>query len=161
MIEMPKRLGRVIKDNRAAAMVEMAVVSPFLLALGLGVFEFSNYYYHRHLIVTGVHDAARFLARVDDPTTTAQVDKAKEIAVYGKVAGTQRRISWWAPADVSVPIPRTVANTGMALYRGPDPIRIVRVETNITDPGLGFLSLLGISTPFRINVFHEERHIGE
>ena len=41
---------------------------PVLFTLMFGVLEFSYYFYQQHLVSTGVRDAARYLARVQDPT---------------------------------------------------------------------------------------------
>jgi hypothetical protein len=145
----------------------MAVVAPFLVVLGLGIFEFSNLFYHRQLIVTGLHDAARYLARVEDPTDTTEQTRAKELAVYGRIGGTVSRVPWWTVANVDInPAFRSIANpvdpgTGLSPYRGPDPIVIIRVSTAVDHPSLGFLPVLGIDSLVRINVFHEERHIGD
>lgn len=150
-------------NNKGTSMVEMTIVTPFLLFLGLGAAEFSHSLYHHHLIVNGLRDAARYLARVDNPTTDSV--KAKNIAATGEVVGGVNRVSWWGPGDVSVSV-SNVANpidpiTGIRDYRGGDTISIVRVSTNVNHPGLGFLSVVGISSPLNTNVYHEERNIGE
>ena len=157
------RLKKLWHDQLGSSMVEMTLVTPFLLVLGLGIVEFSNAFYHHHLITTGLRDAARYLARVDDVTSAA--GDAKDIAVTGEIGGAAKRVSWWTTSDVSVntisvsnPVDPT---TGARQYRGGDPIQVVRVSTNVSHPGLGFLSLIGITTPLAINISHEERVIGE
>ena len=50
------------KDQRGVAMIEMAAVLPVLLAIGLGVIEFGNAIYSKHLITNGVRDGARYAA---------------------------------------------------------------------------------------------------
>jgi hypothetical protein len=150
-------------DRRGAALVEFTVVLPFLVFLGLGAFEFGNALYGHHVITTGLRDAARYLARRDDPT--ASETAAKELAVYGEIGGTTSRVSWWNVGDVSVTL-ATIANpvdpdTGLRTYRGPDPIRVVRVATTATYPGLGLLGVLGLGPTLPINTFHEERVIGD
>jgi len=150
-------------DRRGAAIVEFTVVLPVLLTLGLGVFEFGNALYGYHVISTGLRDAARFLARQNDPTTSETA--AKQLAVYGEIGGATKRVSWWNVADVSVTT-STIANpvdpmTGARAYRGPDPIRVVRVATSATYPGLGLFAVIGLGPTLSINTFHEERVIGE
>ena len=49
-------------DERGAAIIEMAVILPVLLAIGLGVIEFGNVIYSQHLIFNGVRDGARYAA---------------------------------------------------------------------------------------------------
>jgi len=156
-------LASIYRDRRGAALLEMTVVTPFLILLGLGVFEFSNLLYGQHLITTGVRDAARYLARRDDPLGSANA--GIEIAVMGEVSGTAKRVSWWNLADVSVTLiptanPINVA-TGTRPYRGPDPLNVVRVSTTVTYPGLGMLSAIGISSSLTLTLSHEERVVGE
>lgn len=157
------RIAGFCKDDRGASLVEMTLVTPFLVFLGLGVSEFGHTFYHQHLITTGLHDASRYLARFDDPLAAAA--DAKDIAVTGSIGGTDKRVSWWNTGDITVTI-QNIANpidstTGLRLYRGTDPLKVVRVATSVDHPGLGFLSVIGISSPLTISVYHEERVIGE
>ena len=157
------RIAGFCKDDRGASLVEMTLVTPFLVFLGLGISEFGHTFYHQHLITTGLHDASRYLARFDDPLSAAA--DAKDIAVTGSIGGTDKRVSWWNTGNITVTI-QNIANpidstTGLRLYRGTDPLKVVRVATSVDHPGLGFLSVIGISSPLPINVHHEERVIGE
>lgn len=157
------RIAGFCKDDKGASLVEMTLVTPFLVFLGLGVSEFGHTLYHQHLITTGLHDASRYLARFDDPLAAAA--DAKDIAVTGSIGGTEKRVSWWNTSDITVTI-QNIANpidstTGLRPYRGTDPLKVVRVATSVDHPGLGFLSVIGISSPLTINVHHEERVIGE
>lgn len=157
------RIAGFCKDDRGASLVEMTLVTPFLVFLGLGISEFGHTFYHQHLITTGLHDASRYLARFDDPLAAAA--DAKDIAVTGSIGGTDKRVSWWNTGDITVTI-QNIANpidstTGLRLYRGTDPLKVVRVATSVDHPGLGFLSVIGISSPLTITVHHEERVIGE
>ncbi len=160
------RISGFCKDDRGASLVEMTLVTPFLVFLGLGISEFGQAFYHQHLITTGVHDASRYLARFDDPLAAATKADAKDIAVTGSIGGTDKRVSWWDTSDITVSWGNVIDNTkddttGERPYRGPDQIRVVRVATSVDHPGLGFLSAIGISSPLTISVYHEERVIGE
>ena len=156
-------LKRLWKDRRAAAIVEMTLVTPFLIFVGLGIAEFGQALYHQHLITTGLRDSARYLARFDDPLSAAADGRA--LAATGQITGGTNRVSWWGAGNVTVTVSNVAnpvdANTGQQQYRGGTTINIVRVATNVVHPGLGFLSLLGITSPLRINVSHEERVIGD
>ena len=154
---------KLSNDRQGAALVEFTVVLPFLLVLGFGVFEFGNLLYGYHLINTGIEDAARYLSRVDDPN--AKAAQAKELAVYGQIGGSSKRVAWWNVGDITVAV-TPIANpvdpgTGTRTYRGPDPIQVVRVSTTATYPGLGFLSLLGLGSSISVSAFHEQRVIYE
>jgi hypothetical protein len=157
------RMQRFGCDREGAALVEFTVVLPFLVFLGLGAFEFGSALYGHHVITTGLRDAARYLARRDDPM--AADTAAKQLAVYGEIGGSTKRVSWWSVGDVTVSV-STIANpvdpdTGARTYRGPDPIKIVRVATSATYPGLGLFAVLGMGPTLAINTFHEERVIGD
>jgi hypothetical protein len=156
------RLRKLWSDRQGAALVEFTLALPVMLSLGLGVIEFSRVLYQYHQIVTGVGDAARYLSHISDPMGAQTA--AKEIAVYGQVGGSTKRVSWWNVADVTVTV-RTIANpidpgTGLRTYRGPDPISIVKVSTSATYTGLGFLAYLGMSAGIPLNAFQEDRVIG-
>jgi len=105
-----------------------------------------------------VRDAARYLARRDDPLAAATA--GKEIAVMGEIGGSTHRVPWWNVGDVTVAYSETIDNSAR-IYRGPATIRVVRVSTAATYPGIGFLGVLGISSAVTLNLFHEERVIGE
>ena len=133
------RIAGFCKDDRGASLVEMTLVTPFLVFLGLGISEFGQAFYHQHLITTGVHDASRYLARFGDPLSAAA--DAKDIAVTGSIGGTDKRVSWWNTGNITVTI-QNIANpidstTGLRLYRGTDPLKVVRVATSVDHPGLG------------------------
>jgi Flp pilus assembly protein TadG len=161
---------RNLWSNRdGSAMVEMAAMLPFLLLLGCGVFEFGAFFYQYQMVQAGIRDAARYLARVSDPTTsttpcaaavlTAHESAAKNIAVTGVTSGGTNRVSWFNTSDITISYP-TVANPNNALYRGPDPITIVQVNTNPSYSGVGFLSFLGLGSALTVNLRHQERCIG-
>ena len=157
------QLKRIWRDRRGAAVVEMTLVTPFLVFLGLGVAEFGQALYHQHLITSGLRDAARYLARFDDPLAAAADGRA--LAATGQITGGTNRVAWWGPGNVTVTLSNIAnpidENTGSRQYRGGATISVVRVATNVDHPGLGFLSLLGITSPLGINVAHEERVIGD
>ena len=69
---MPGRMLRSIwRDSKGTALIEAAISLPVLFILVFGVFEFSWVICQQHLILTGVSDAARYIARSaipNDPT---------------------------------------------------------------------------------------------
>jgi hypothetical protein len=60
------------------------------------------------------------------------------------------------PILVANPIDPT---TGRALYRGPAPIYVVRVSTEISYAGGPLLGFTGLAS-IPMAAFHEQRHIG-
>ena len=61
---MTNRVRALLRDQSAAAAVEMALVIPFLLVLMLGAVDVGNYFHSEHVVDKAVRDAARFAARL-------------------------------------------------------------------------------------------------
>ena len=82
-------------DERGSALIEAAILTPLLIVLFVGVFEFSWFFYQQHLVVIGLHDAVSYLARSGDPCNpTSRVWKTEqEHAKNLATSGTIRRIS--------------------------------------------------------------------
>ena len=177
-----RRCIRFLRDRDGAAMVEMAAILPFLLALGCGVFEFGAFFYQYQQVESGVRDAARYMARVSDTSSAspcgtsgctspcdpgvlaAKVNNAKDIAVMGSIGGATQRVSWFTEANVTVDYTTVIANpliSGYPTYRGSTGgIRIIKVSTASSYPGVGFLSFLGLGSALTVNLSHQERCIG-
>lgn len=156
-------LAKFVREKKGASFIEFTIALPFLLTMGMGILEFGNALYGHHVITTGVHDAARYLARFSDPPTNYA--SARTLAVTGSVTGTTQRLSWWGTIGVT-PVLVTVANpidagSGERTYRGPDPITVVRVTATASYPGFGLLSFLGLGSSLTFSVTHEERVIHE
>lgn len=157
---------RFLKQEKGVALVEMAVVMPFVFILSLGIFEFGNVLYQHHLIATGIRDAGRWLARypVEAGGPESGEAQAKQIALTGEIVGGTKRVSWWNVADITiniVPISNPIdPGTGERTYRGEDPIKIIRVSTTGSYSGLGFLDFLGIGPELVFSLSHEERYMG-
>ncbi len=166
------RRPRIGRDEEGAALVEAAVLLPFLTLLLFGAFEFSKIFYDRHLVETGLRDAARYLARTDDPLAAANRLQARRIAVFGTADGSgSPRVSWWTPAELAAGdctgfcvLLTETANldplTGAKRFRGGDAVRSVEVRAFLDHPGLGTFALLGIRG-LRMRIAHQERVIGE
>ena len=162
-------------DQRGTALIELGVVLPILLAICLGVFEFGNAIYSRHLIENGVRDGARYAAGLVANDATA-MSNAKNIALTGAISGGSLRVSWWDPLNVVVAnrkgtiavtytaVPTTKTNycgtaTNPAYCRGADAthqIYLVTVSTDVPYSGFGFLGYFGLSN-FSMHVEHVER----
>lgn len=148
-------------DERGAAIVEMAVILPVLLAIGLGVMEFGNAIYSQHLIFNGVRDGARYAAgRPADCACSADI---KNIALKGVLSGGTYRVAWWNDPSTQVSVSyATTANddgAGNKLYRGGVTIPKVTVSATVPYQELGFLAFFGLGTP-TLNVSHQERVYG-
>src|SRR5437588_13023866 len=127
-----------------------------------GMFEFSWFFYKQQLVLSGVRDAARYLARTTqdgtDPCTQATaVANAKSIATTGVLSGGSPRLTGWSVGDVTIACP-SFNNSGGA-YLGASTIYRITVSTSFIDPALGYFGLLGLSVP-NISASHTERSIG-
>jgi Flp pilus assembly protein TadG len=160
-------------DESGVAMLEAAIVFPFLITLGFGVFDFSNYFYLHQAVVAGVRDAARYLARnacaTANPSVApaiscaSQIGAAEQIAVYGDIGAAAPRVASWTVDDLNVTFAATAnpldPTSGDPIFRGADPIYTVTVSTSFAYSEIGFLTMLGFADP-TIAVSHTERVVG-
>jgi len=165
-----KRLGR---EERGSVLVEMTLITPLMIALSAGVFEFGNLIHKKLLIEAGLRDAARYYARCNeslfsDAGLSIDCDaNAQNIAFYGNVAGTgDARVDGWAPGETGVTFTfnydtvAAVDGGGNRLYRSSGPnVVVVRIDTSFPYTGTSLLGYLGLS-PITLNAAHEERTIG-
>src|ERR1700749_2116220 len=102
-------------DEDGSALVEATIVLPLLIALFLGVFGFSWYFYNQQLVVSGLRDAARYMTRIEltdgnrdpcvqkDQNGVLYAAEAANIATTAETdAGGSARVSGWGAADVTI-----------------------------------------------------------
>jgi hypothetical protein len=163
---------RLRSDEDGAALLELTVIMPFLIVLGLGIFEFSNMLYQYHLITGGVRDAGRFAAGLPKPgvidpsdETCTEADPgstpigcAKRLAIFGQIVaeGGVKRVEWWDVGDITVDY--VALDPPDPDLRGGNPFKVV-VFTEVVYDDIGFLAALGLG-PIPIATSHEERHYG-
>ena len=150
-------------DEQGAAMVEMALVTPFVLLLSAGVFEFSNILNTRLLLEAGVEDGARYMARCNDSSWANCVSYGKNLAVNGSITGGSARVPNWTPPQVTVNVSHTLAvdaATGTELYLSSTAnVDVVTVSTSVPYNGIGLWGYLGFGT-LNITASHQERVFG-
>jgi hypothetical protein len=160
---MPGRMFRSIwSDSKGTALIEAAISLPVLFILVFGVFEFSWAVYQQHLILTGISDAARYIARSTTPNDPTTKKDAKYLATTGAVDGDTSRVRGWTADDIDISytiINNPTGDNGLTDLRGGAVIESVTVSTTFTVPSLGFFGILHISPPI-LNVSHRERIIG-
>lgn len=162
------------REERGAVLVEMTLITPLMIALSAGVFEFGNLIHQKLLIETGLNDGARYAARCNPDFYEAKVGEtifsceqiAANIASTGTWDGSGgSRVVGWTAADVSVDrdyldIPVTTDAAGNQNYRSATAsVRTVRVSTSFEYEGTSLLSYLGLN-PITLTGAHEERVIG-
>lgn len=154
------------RDQVGAAMIEFTLLAPFLLFLGLGMSEFGRFLYQYQLVLEGLRDGARYLARTLDPTNSTNQSHAKCIAITGAIdfvgsscSGTAR-VDGWAFSDVQIAPKDPPFDNGDNTYRGGTQIYVIEASTTFNYADLGFLSALGLPQ-ISIEVTHQQRAIGE
>lgn len=154
--------AKLIQDQTGSALIEGTILTPVLLALLLGVFEFSSYFYQQQLIETGVRDAARYISRMvdvpNDTTCNPSVwPTAKTIATTGYASGGSLRVTGWIASMVNFTC--TQIDNSKGTYLGGADIYLIVASTTFTDPTLGFMGILGFKAP-TLTISHSERVIG-
>jgi len=157
-----------LRDDDGSALVEGAVLMPLLFMLLFGVYEFSWFFYQQHVASVGVRDAARYLARVNDPCNERSAAwpieqaYARNLATTGSIRGSIARIKGWTPAMVTVrctAVGNPAGTAGMGALRGGPVIYVITASSSFADPSLGFFGVLHLDPPV-ISVTHSERAIG-
>ncbi|HEX2271797.1 MAG TPA: TadE/TadG family type IV pilus assembly protein, partial [Pyrinomonadaceae bacterium] len=81
-------LNRFRRDERGVQLVETAIVIPILLLLFAGVAEFGRYFYEYTTLAKASRVGARYLAAKAAGGPNNWQANAKNIVVYGNIAGT-------------------------------------------------------------------------
>ena len=170
---LPALFRRFRSEERGSVLIEMTLITPLMLAISAGVFEFGNLIQQKLLVEAGLRDGARYASRCNSQMYTdyglAAVDcaaNAENIALYGNIAGTGTvRVPGLTAANITIDIANpadcvnAVDGAGVTQYRSVTPlVCIVRATSSFDYPGVGLLNFLGIG-PITLNGVHEERII--
>jgi Flp pilus assembly protein TadG len=168
----PSLLRRAFGAEDGSVLVEMTLLTPILVSLYLGVFEFSWYFYNQQLVEAGTRDAARYMARIEltngntDPCTQTDANgnlytsDAANIAVTAQTAtGGTARVQGWIASNVTINCLASPALVSGFYADGSSSMTIIYATTTFADPSLGFFSALGLTTP-SLSFTHQERFIG-
>jgi len=136
-------VGALANDNRAAAGVEMALITPVFLVMMFGAVDLGNYFMDEHVVVKAVRDGARYASRrgfSDYPCGgslgSGVTDPIKNITRTGQLAsgGTPRLNIWTDPTTIDVSVHCDVSNAAYnnGIYRGAvGGIPIVKVTAQV------------------------------
>ena len=103
--------GKLLRNQQAAAAVEMALVAPLLLIIMMGSTELGNYFMNEHSLMKAVRDGARFAARqgfsnyptcTGAPDTDNVITPTQNVVMYGYLDGTTVLTPNITASDVSV-----------------------------------------------------------
>jgi len=166
------RMRSLRDDCDGSALVEATIVTPLLVSLFLGVFEFSWYFYNQQLVVAGLRDAARYMTRIEltggnsdpcaqrDQNGVLYTAEAANIATTAQpAAGGAARVSGWKAADVTISCLPSAALDNGRYADGSTSMTIINVVTSFADPSLGVFSDLGLKAP-PLSFSHQERFLG-
>jgi Flp pilus assembly protein TadG len=81
-------LSRFGRDEQGVQLLEIAIVIPILLVMFAGIAEFGRYFYEYTTLAKASRLGARYLASKAVTSETDYKAIAKNIVVYGNVAGT-------------------------------------------------------------------------
>ena len=116
-----------IRNCRAAAAAEMALIMPLLLVLMFAFIEIGNYFFQEHLVIKAVRDGARFAGRqsfasMPCGTASSAETQIKNLVRYGNTAGSGNpRISNWTNANtitVTIACDTTGSYSSAGLFTG-------------------------------------------
>ncbi|MER8918176.1 pilus assembly protein [Mesorhizobium sp. M0761] len=167
-----RHLDRFRRDHGGAVLVEMTLITPLMLILSAGVFEFGNLIHDKLLMEAGLSDGARYAARCNSQIYTDYADAgftaincadvATNIAVFGNADGTPpSRVAGWQKSNVTVTSGscHDAVEAGVTKYRSTTAqVCVVRAAGTFAYTGVGMLSFINVS-PITLSGFHEERLI--
>ena len=125
---MPAFFSSLLQSRSGSAAVEMALVTPLMLALMFGSVELGNYFLDSHIVNKAVRDGARFAARSLPLNTNCSTltiptdvrDKTRNITRTAMVgSGGSARLPNWTDGGsitVSVACNTSTTLTGKGIY---------------------------------------------
>lgn len=153
--------------EEGSAILELAAIIPIITILGLGVLEFSNFFFQYQLVQNGVRDASRYAASLpyDSANKTQNDTRIKNLAVTGQPTGGTARVKGWTTSNVTITW-ATVANPNVTTggstapsYNYTGAVPVVTVAANVPYSPLGFLGFMRLGS-LSIKAKHQERVIG-
>jgi len=150
-------LNRSFRHEGGNAVVEFALILPFLLLLFSGLTEIGRAYFQANAIEKGLRAATLYASRAPTPLSAADQLITENIVRTGTVDGSGvSLVSGWDKPGASVTITSTGYNLGGSI------IPVIKVDASVPlDPLVPeLLSLAGLQT-FTINLSHEQAYVGQ
>jgi len=149
-------------NEHGAALAESAIALPLIVVVFATIFAFGSTLFNTQVLETAARDSARYLAHT--ATTGADETAARNIAVYANTSGTGAvRVPGLTTGNVAISyvnISNPVTGSGERAYRGPDPLKLVKVNITWAAPAGGMWGLFG-STPITYHAVNQQRVIGD
>lgn len=156
MSNLLNRLSQFRGNERGNAVVEFALVMPFLLLLFSGLTEYGRAYFQANAIEKGLRAATLYAARAETPLSAADTVIAENILKTGTADGSGAfLVSGWASAGAAYTITTSDYDLdGVA-------VPVIRIEANVPfDPLVPeMVALVGLDD-FTITLAHEQAYVG-
>lgn len=145
--------------TRGTAAVEMALITPMMIALMFGSFELGNYFLSEHVVIKAVRDGARYAGRLPfseydcaNSANTARDDKIQNVVRTGQVAEItpdKPRLNGWTNAiedsTITVNVACSATTTGGIYKDKTGGAPVVTVAANV--PYSSLLGIVGLANP--------------
>lgn len=133
-----KGLKQFRKAEEGTILTEALIVVPFVTIFAVGILEFGNVFWQRHLLEVGVRDAARYWSRCKPTFNPCSIENARNFAFFGNPEGTgPMRVPYWSGDEQLTITPTTppvepdetdlIVVTGTATYAASPLISMLRI----------------------------------
>ena len=150
-------LSNLRRQESGNAVIEFALIMPFLLLLFSGLTEIGRAYFQANAVEKGLRAAALYAARATSPLSAADRVITENIVRTGTVDGSgPNLVSGWGKPGASVTITTTDYNLdGIAV-----PVINVAAAVPLDPLVPELVSMVGLES-FTINLSHEQAYVGE
>ena len=156
-MQMLNWLNKVRRNDDGNAVVEFALIMPFLLLLFSGLTEIGRAYFQANAIEKGVRAAALYASRAATPLSASDKSIAENIARTGTIDGSGSLLaSGWAKPGASV----TITTSDYDLDGTAIPVINVAAAVPLDPLIPELIAMAGLET-FTINLSHEQAYVGE
>ena len=150
-------LNNLRRQEKGNAVIEFALIIPFLLLLFSGLTEIGRAYFQANAIEKGLRAAALYASRAPSPLSAADLAVTENIVKTGTIDGSGPvLVSGWGKPGASV----TITSTNYDL--GGNAIPVINVAAAVPlDPLVpALVSMVGLQN-FTISLSHEQAYVGE
>ena len=156
MLNLLNNLKGLRGNERGSAVVEFALMTPFLLLLFAGMIEYGRAYFQANAVEKGLRAATLYAARAESPLSAADTTIAENILKTGTIDGSGALlVSGWGAAGAGY----TITTSSYDLSGVPIPV--IRMEANVPlDPLVPELMTFVGLADFTISLAHEQAYVG-
>ena len=150
-------LNNLRRQENGNAVVEFALIMPFLLLLFSGLTEIGRAYFQANAVEKGLRAAALYASRASSPLSAADKVIAENIARTGTIDGSGASlVSGWDKPGASL----TITSTDYDLSGVAVPVINVAAAVPLDPLVPELVAMVGLET-FTINLSHEQAYVGQ